>query len=158
MSHSDIIKMVDYVNENLPLHSLWDGYWISRFKRNNLMISGSQDQIYYRNYDIVFKKVIFFNLPEQWRDTNFIGDDFLRLSTKEEFEIYHPKFDIMDRSVFAIDLYYNGFDTFEKHTFFVIAKKVYLFECVHPDGKPIWEYEDPLGKVGYQCKENRAIG
>lgn len=150
-------QIVDKINETLPVHALWDGFWIHKFKRSNLVISGSQDQTYYRNYDLVFKKVLFFNLPRAWRDTNVLGDHMLRLSDREEFARHHPGFDVQDRQIFAIDLHYDVEGQWQKHTFFVVAAHVYLFKCEPPDDAPGLFYTDPLGDVWYPCKENRVV-
>ena len=155
---SDIHQIVHQVNERLPVHSMWDGFWINKFKRSNLQISCSFDRIYYRNFDLVFKKVVFFNLPHQWRDTHVFGDHILRLSNKDEFSTHHPNFDFQGKHIFAIDLHFDINNVFQKHTYFVVASKVFLFKCEYPDNASGYEYEDPYGEdVGFECKENRVI-
>lgn len=151
-------QMAEYVrkiNERLPVHAMWDGYWIESFKRSNLQISGSLDRLYYREWDIVFKKVTFFNLPAEWRDTNIIGNDFFCLSSKEEFKLHHPDFDPGDHHIFAIDLWYPFLEPTEKHTFFVVAANVFLFKCESPDTDVWMNYTDPL-LGGYKEKRNRV--
>jgi hypothetical protein len=60
---SSINELVAKLNETLPLHNMWDGLWVHAFKRSNLVISAAFDRSSRRDYDIVFKKVCFFNLP-----------------------------------------------------------------------------------------------
>jgi hypothetical protein len=149
-------RYVDRINRQLPAHALWDGYQIRIFKRKNLVISGSQDWIYFHNIDLIFKKVIFFNLPAQWHDTYIEGDDLFRLSSPEEFRQHHPDFDPGDRHVFAIDLHLYVMDPPERHTYFVVGENVFYQLLKDPAGDGIVEYEDPLGEVGFRCKENRV--
>ena len=153
---SGIHQTVENINRTLPVHAMWDGFWIEKFKRSNLVVSCSQDRLYYRSFDIVFKKVIFHNLPAEWRDTNVLGDNVIRLSDGEEFAEYHSDFDIEDRNIFAIDLHYDENGKQTKHTFFVVGAKVYLFRCEPPNNRPEFDYTDPLGEVGYGCKQNRV--
>ena len=87
-----IQQIINVVNKTLPLHSMWDGLWVHKFKRKSLVIGASFDRCYYRDYDIVFKKVSFFNLPHEWRDTEVNTENLIRLSTKEEFEKQHQLF------------------------------------------------------------------
>ncbi|MCB0852675.1 MAG: hypothetical protein KDD63_10650 [Bacteroidetes bacterium] len=155
-SSSNYQQIVDQINDRLPVHAMWDGFYIYKFKRSNLLISASQDHIYYRIFDLVFLKVIFFFFFSFWRDTNVVGDDLLRLSDREEFAQHHPNFDPQDRQIFAIDLHYSYQDEYQKHTFFVVAEKVFLFKCEPPNDGPGIDYEDPMGKVGFLCKENRV--
>jgi hypothetical protein len=125
-SQSEITKYVNDINAQLPAHALWDGYYIRKFKKKNLVIGGSQDWIYYHNIDLIFKKVSFYNLPAFWRDTAIIGDDVFRLSSSKEFKSHHPDFEIGENHVFAFDLFYNIFESREQHTFFVLAKTVFF--------------------------------
>lgn len=48
-------RYVDQINGSFPVNALWDGYMIRKFKKNNLVIGGSQDWIYYHNIDVIFK-------------------------------------------------------------------------------------------------------
>ena len=146
-------QYVDQVNEQLPVHALWNGYKIRVFKRKNLVISGSQDWIYYHNIDLIFKKVTFFNLPPEWSDTAIVGDDLFRLSTQSEFKKHHPGFDSQDRHIFAIDFHDQFADKPEKDTRFIVAANVFFQTLQDPTGDGIVDYED---KRGYLCKENRV--
>ncbi|MEZ4688480.1 MAG: hypothetical protein R3B47_21185 [Bacteroidia bacterium] len=148
-------QFVDKINAQLPVHAFWDGYYIRMFKRNNLMIGGSQDWIYYHNVDLIFKKVTFFNLPPWWRDTAIVGDDLFRLSSPEEFHAHFPEIDTGDRHVFAFDLHYDIHESFTKHSFFVLAANVFFEKLTSGDGKIT--YEDPLGKEGFWSKKNRVF-
>jgi hypothetical protein len=152
--------IIKKINEDLPLHSMWDGFWVHSFKRGTLVISCSFDRIYYRQFDLVFKKVIFFNVPERWRDSNVDGDDLLRLASPEEFRRHHPDFDTKGHLIFAIDMHLeiindiiheiNGEPqreirrAWEPFTFFIVATHVYLNECTPEDNNPVPEYEDRL--------------
>ncbi|MBR9920486.1 MAG: hypothetical protein GYB31_06575 [Bacteroidetes bacterium] len=155
ISHRDMQQFVDKINEQLPVHAMWDGYQIRKFKRKNLVIGGSQDWIYYHNVDLIFKQVTFFNLPARWRDTQIVGEDLFRLSDKEEFAQHHPDFVVGDKHVFAIDLHFSYQDIFQKHTYFVVASRVFFERLKDPSGDGLVEYEDPLGEVGFLPKTNR---
>ena len=153
-----IEDIVETVNKTLPLNSMWDGLWVHKFKRKNLVIGASFDRCYYRDYDIVFKKVSFFNLPYQWRDTEVNSENLIRLSTKKEFEKQHPDFDILDKNIFAIDIWLTNYARENiMHTFFVIAQTVYIFKQLPPDNNfGGAEYTDPfIGEV-FPCKKNRV--
>jgi len=144
---------VEKVNKELPLHSMWDGFWIASWKRKTLIVSASFDKSLYRDYDIVFKRVTFFNLPEQWRDTAVRGDDLLRIASVQEFQSQQPCFEVGDRTIFAIDIYLGDV----KHTFFIIAKNIYLIKCPPADRYPIYDYTDPYGEEkDYPSLKNRV--
>lgn len=157
ISHTQMQTFVDKINAQFPAHALWDGYYIRIFKRKNLVIGGSQDWIYYHNIDVIFKKVSFFNLPPWWRDTAIEGDDLFRLSTQEEFLQHHPDFDPGDKHVFAFDLFYDIHDSYQKHTFFVLAGNVFFERYQNPTGDGMIHYEDPLGRAGFMSKMNRVL-
>lgn len=150
-------RYVDQINRKLPVHALWNGYRIRMFKRKNLVIGGSQDWIYYHNIDLIFKKVIFFNLPDMWNDTAIQGDDLFRLSDLSEFKNDHPDFDTEDRHIFAIDMTLDSQGKYGKHTFFVVAANVFFEKTEYPMGDGIVDYEDPLEMESYPCKANRVI-
>jgi hypothetical protein len=84
---------------------------------------------------MIFRGVSFFNLPDEWRDTDIDGDNLLRLSNVEEFQMYHPDFDCGDKHVFAIDIYF-GRDEKIKHTFFIIADHIIIEKCLPGDCRP----------------------
>lgn len=118
---------------------------------------GSQDWIYYHNIDLIFKKVIFFNLPAWWKDTASPTDDLFRLSNIDEFRKHHPYFDIQDRHVFAIDLAFDINNNYEKQTFFVVAANVFFELLNDPAGDGIVNYEDPMEDIDFLSKTNRVI-
>lgn len=153
----DIKTIVEKINKDLPLHSMWDGFWISRFKRQELNVSCSFDRSYYRNYDIVFKDVIFFNLPFEWRDTDIYGEDLIRLSNKEEFNQHHSNFDTLDYNIFAIDIYFVKKEVNQKYTFFIVSRRVYLFKCDSPNCYPEVDYTDPFQNETFPCMKNRIL-
>ncbi|MEM7102724.1 MAG: hypothetical protein AAF502_06265 [Bacteroidota bacterium] len=154
--HAEMQQYVDKINSKFSVHALWDGYYIRMFKRRNLVIGGSQDWIYYHNIDIIFKKVIFFNLPSYWQDACIEGEDLFRLTTHEELILHHPDFNPLDRHVFAIDLDFDYLGKGDKHTYFIVAANVF-YERHDPPGDGLLYYEDPLGKVGIYNKNNRVI-
>ena len=135
---------------------MWDGFWVHSFKRKTLIISCSFDRIYYRNYDLIFKKVIFFNVPDEWRDTNIYGDELIRLANETEFEENHPGFSTQHKPIFAIDIHF-GNDIPVKYTFFIVAEHLYLNKCEAPDNNPIPEYTDPFINDGFPCFANRVL-
>ncbi|MEZ4879836.1 MAG: hypothetical protein R2801_06710 [Chitinophagales bacterium] len=149
----DIKTIVAKLNKDLPLHSMWDGFWISRFKGKELNISCSFDRSYYRNYDIIFKDVIFFNLPSEWRDTDIYGDDLIRLSNKTEFGQHHPNFNTEEYNIFAIDIHFNS----KEYSFFVVSKRVYLFKCEGQHCFPEVDYKEPFTNEPFPCTKNRVL-
>ncbi len=156
ISHDQMQKYVDHVNSKFLVSALWNGYKIRMFKRSNLVIGGSQDWVYFHNIDVIFKKVIFFNLPEGWADTSVDHkEDLFRLSDVEEFKKHHPDFDPQDRHIFAFDLTFYFKEVPESYTYFVVAANVFFDQLEQGDG--MIYYEDPLGEVGYGVLENRAI-
>lgn len=157
ITHSQMQQHVNQVNDKFSVHALLDGYQIRMFKRKDLVIGGSFDWTYYHNIDVIFKKVIFFNLPTSWKDTAIEGDDLFRLSNLQEFKIHHPEFDIKDRYIFAFDLFFNFKDRYEKHTYFVVASNVFFDQPEHPSGDGSIYYVDPLVDMGARCKKNRVI-
>ena len=154
---TNYIQIIKTINETIPIHSMWDGFWVHYFKRKTLIISCSFDRIYYRNYDLIFKQVIFFNVPDEWRDTNIHGDELIRIATKTEFKQHHPDFNFQDQVIFGLDIYIDNNGSLEKHTFFIIAKHIYLIKCEAPDNNPVPEYADPFCNENYPCKKNRVV-
>lgn len=153
----NLTEIVSTINNQLPLHNMWDSFWVHSFKRKTLVVSCSFDRIYYRDYDIVFKKVIFFNLPTQWRDTNIPGNDLIRIANEEEFLQHHLGFDASGFSIFAIDMYFGNNGTAEKHSFFIIAKHIYLNKCDAANNNPSPNYTDPFAKDIFPSKMNRVL-
>ena len=150
-------QIITTINESLPIHSMWDGFWIHKFKRKTLIISCSFDRIYYRNYDLIFKKVTFFNVPDEWRDTQIHGDELIRLAPISEFKQYHPDFNVQDQLIFAVDIFFDNNSTLEKHIFFILAKHIYLKKCDAPDNNPTPEYADPFCNEFFPCRKNRIV-
>ena|GEM_PF-5850728 len=156
---TDFNEVIETINATLPVHSMWDGFWVHSFKRNTLVVSCSFDRIYYRDFDLIFKKVTFFNIPGEWRDTNIFGNDLIRLATPEEFHRHHPGFETGAHNIFAIDLYFENREknaTWEKETFFILAEHIYLIRCERGNN-PVPEYIDPFVDEVFPCKKNRVI-
>ncbi len=128
------------INKEMLVHCMYDGFCIHSFKQKTLIISGSHDSIYMRDIDIVFKKVIFFNVPEKWRDTQITGDEMIRLATIEEFQKQHPGFDTGDYFIFAIDLHFYDVPHAGMHTYFIVAEHIYLNHCEPGNNNPVPEY------------------
>lgn len=159
ITHSQMQTYVDQINQKFNVHGCWDGYYIRLFKRKNLVIGGSQDWCYYHNLDVIFKTVIFFDLPSSWRDTEISGEDLFRLANLEEFKIYHPDFEMSKypkHHIFAIDIHFTYDGRFEKNTYFIVATNVFLEIYTDPIGDGHIEYEDPLEHKGFLCRENRV--
>lgn len=146
---------VQNVNKNLPLHNMWDGFWIHELYQQELTISCSFDSIYYRNFDIIFSGVTFFNVPIKWRDTDMQGDDFLRLANKDEFMVQQPNFDTSGLNIFALDIYFNFEKAPDPHTFFIIAKSVKLVNCTGGEASPRAMYDDPYPTDMIYSKRNK---
>ncbi len=157
---ADILEIVRSINDTLPVHSMWDGFWVQSFKRKTLIISCSFDSIYYREFDLIFKKVIFFNVPENWRDTAVIGDEMIRIATVDEFGKYQEGFDTRGLTIFAIDLHFrhHGTDSSKMHTFFIVAEHIYLVKCLPGNNNPAPEYVDSFGDEEFPCMKNRVLG
>jgi len=68
-------QIIDRINTEVPAHTMWDGFWIDYFSRGTLIICATYDIIYGSVFNFVFKKVIFFNVPYKWRDSNVAGED-----------------------------------------------------------------------------------
>lgn len=155
--HAQMQEYVNQINQKFPIHSCSDGYNIRLFKQKNLVIGGSRDWTYCHNVDIIFKKVIFFNLYFRWHDTEMDGDNFFRLANPGEFENYHPDFDTTGYHVFAIDLYFTYDETYyDKNTCFVVAENVFLEIFDQPIGDGMIHYEDPFKTKDFLCRENRV--
>lgn len=145
------------LNQDLPLHSMWDGFWIRYHKRGTLILSCSFDRIYYRNYDIIFKDVIFYNIPSEWRDTDVLGDELIRQGTWSEFRQQQPDFDPEGHQIFAIDLLLENRYPKKLQTFFIIAKHIYLEKCEAPNASPLIEYVDIFDDEPFPCFKNRVL-
>jgi hypothetical protein len=161
-----IDELVAKVNKTLPLHNMWDGLWVHAFKRNNLVISAAFDRSSRRDYDIVFKKVSFFNLPASWRDDDIVGDNLVRVATKQEFAQQQPNFNTQNLSVFAFDIGWNlGQLGRVPYTYYVVAKTIWVFKCEGEDCKYGGaEFIDPWAVNGYPqlvegkpCFQNRVV-
>ena len=153
-TREEIQAYTDKINAQFSVHEMWNGYHIRMFKRKNLVIGGSQDWTCFHNIDVIFKKVIFFNLPQSWSDTQILGDDLFRLATLGEFHDCHPEFDTQGLHIFALD-FGLGRDKSEKNTRFVVARTVFLEKYVEGGGDGKISYKDPLGNTGFHSKENR---
>jgi hypothetical protein len=150
-------EKVAEVNQNLPLHSMWDGFWVHSFKNGRLEVSCSFDRIYYRDFDIIFREVIFFNLPDEWRDTDIYGEELLRLSNHDEFSRHHPDFDTQQHSIIAIDIHFTPWQKSPvKHTFFVVTTSVELQKCIQYNNSPAAEYKEKFPDEPFPCKKNRV--
>ncbi len=136
---------------------MWDGFWVHSFKRGTLIISCSFDRIYYRDFDLVFKKVTFFNVPDSWRDTDVHGDNLLRLAPEGEFTALDTGITTEGLGIFAIDLHLNIDNSPQPHTFFIVAEHIYLNKCLPEDCNPVPEYKDPIANEPYPCMKNRFI-
>ena len=152
----DFEAIVAKINEALPLHSMWDGFWVHSFKQKTLIVSCSFTNIYYRNFDIVFKDVTFFNLPETWRDTEIEGEDLLRIASNAEFERQQPDLDPKAHLIFAIDIWFRDHFPVQERTYYLVAKHVYLNECHAPDNHPSPLYADPFENEAFPCFKNRV--
>jgi hypothetical protein len=149
-------EKIDQINQELPLHSMWDGFWVHAFDKGRLQVSCSFDRIYYRDFDIVFRDVIFFNLPDEWRDTDIRGENLLRIASKNEFIVHHPDFDTQDHSILAIDIFISRREAIFKHTFFIVATSVELSKCVQYNNSPAAEYMEVFPNEPFPCKKNRV--
>lgn len=149
---------ISAVNQVIPLQSMWDGFWIHQFSEGELIISCSFNRIYYRDFDIIFTGVTFFNLPEEWRDTDVPGDELIHISSPSAFDRANPGFNTDHKLVLAIDLI---FPTGQGHgrklyTFFIVCDSVTAERCKPGYSSPVREYTDPLEHEPYPCMSNRV--
>ena len=132
----DARKWLEIMHNTIQIESMWDGFWIHSFQKNDLILSCSFDRLLYRNYNIIFKDVRFFNLPAEWRDTALEGNTLFYLENSKAFE-QEMKFKLEDDEfVFGIQLNYRQFTHYDYY-FHVVAKHVFTEECskgnAHPD-------------------------
>lgn len=131
-------SIVDRLNADLPLHSMWDGFWIDSFRHKTLIVSCSFDRIYYANFQIIFKQVSFHDLPDSWRDTQVEEEDLLQLSTPEVFGRFYPHVSVGDRFVLVVELLHEHNGVLTRRPHFVLAKHLYLIDCSpKPHGSPL---------------------
>lgn len=166
--------IVSKINEALPVHSMWNGFWIRSFKRGTLVVYCSHDMIYGIDFELVFKKVIFFNIPARWNDTNVNGDALLRLATKDEFEKAHPGSATNEHLILAIDMHMEIIldelpevdgvvqrkiiREWQPYTFYIVAAHVYLNDRNFPNYYEQPKYDDPLYEWPYPGVKNRVGG
>lgn len=141
------------INQSIQVKNMWDGFWIYDYYQGKLTISGSFDRTIYRNVDIFFRGVSFFNLPSEWRDTDIPTYELLRLASREEFKLQFPDFEIGDKQVFAIDLKTRPDKAM--HSFFVVADNIEAEQCHPNDSSPRVDYTDPLKAEAFPCLKNR---
>jgi len=166
--------IVAKINEALPVHSMWNGFWIHSFKRGTLVVYCSHDMIYGIDFELAFKKVIFFNIPAQWHDTNVDGDALLRLAKKDEFESAHPDFETNGYMILAVDMHLeivldelpevDGVvqrkivREWKPYTFYIVAAHVFLNDRNFPNYYEEPKYDDPLFEWPYPGMKNRVGG
>ena len=133
--------------------SMWDGYWIREFVGGKLVISCSFDRIYYRNYDLIFEGVTFFNVPDEWRDTNVFAESPIAMASEAEFSFEFEDIDTTGKKIFLVELYFSDYPapTHTQHSFYIVATDGYALKC---DGDADCFYTDPIEK--YLSKENRV--
>src|SRR5687768_13475759 len=108
LSYEEIERRLKEVNDLIPVHSMWDGFWVHQFDKDELTISCSFDRLYYREYDVFFKGVTFFNLPKSWLDSDIYDDELFRLTDNIEFQcIVDEEFEVGDKYIFALELHYK---------------------------------------------------
>jgi hypothetical protein len=154
----NIQARLNSVNQTIPVHSMLDGFWIFDFERGRLTVSCSFDRTSYRNFDIEFKEVIFFNIPAEWADDNVRGDILFRLADKEEFALQQPYFNVGDNYIIALDLTYAPRDRpVVKHTFYIVASDLYAEKCLTGNANPSVYYKDKLKDEPFPCMKNRVV-
>ncbi|MFZ4057458.1 MAG: hypothetical protein ACOYKE_04940 [Ferruginibacter sp.] len=151
--------MVDAVNKLIPVHQMWDGFWIEDFEHNTLTVSCSFDALLYKNFEVVFKEVIFFKLPESWLDTNIPGDALLHPCSTASFNETYPNFDTKGLSIFAIPLkiVLPISKQVMLYTFHVVAASVKAQKCMEGYNRPTKYYNDPFKLEKFPCFKNRVL-
>lgn len=154
----DINEQLQKVNELIPVHSMWDGFWIYDFEHGNLTITCSFDRTEYRNFDIEFKNVRFFNIPSEWRDTHIEGDKLFKPGDKEAFQKLYPETDVAEQAVFALDLTVkSNSNPSITHRFHIVAERVVASACLADDARPNAYFKDPFEKETFPCFKNRVL-
>jgi hypothetical protein len=154
---TDIELQLQTANELIPVHKMWDGFWIYDFENTTLTISCSFDRIHYRNFDIFFYDVTFFNIPVEWCDTEVPGNRLFRLSNKKEFIAANPNFDPGNKSIFALDLVYTRIDKSQRaFTFYIVAERITAQKCYEGDARPTAYYKDPFKEEIFPCMKNKV--
>ncbi|MEZ4772926.1 MAG: hypothetical protein R3D00_07075 [Bacteroidia bacterium] len=150
--------LIQKINAQIPVHSLWDGFWIRDFDKGTLTLSASFDRTSYRNFDIVFEEVEFFNLPESFLDTDIYGDDLLHMASMDEIRAIDPGFTFNAWHVFAIELTYHRHPSGERNTyrFHIAAEHAYVQKCEGTHCTPDSYYTDPLKDQPFPCFANRV--
>ncbi|MCB0739310.1 MAG: hypothetical protein KDC92_17520 [Bacteroidetes bacterium] len=148
--------IVAKINAELPSNAMFDGFWIHKYKNQNLCISCSQNRFYYRQFDIIFKKVRFFNLPAEWQSGHMRKIEPIRMATLEEFKQQQPDFNVANNAIFAIDLSFNYEQLKGHYTYFVVAEKLIFFKCADNDSSVGLHYTDKFSNEGLTCLKNRA--
>jgi hypothetical protein len=145
------------VNELIPVHSMWDGFWINDFSDNTLIISCSFNRLYYRDFDITFHGVSFFNIPYEWRDTDVPGEHLFREATISEFSPLFPEIDCHSKLIIAINLYFRPWQQEPvHHTFYIVCDSVSAMQCVPGHSCPGANYIEPLEEEPFPSKKNRV--
>lgn len=154
----DVEEQLQKVNDLIPVHSMWDGFWIYDFDKGNLTVTCSFDSTAYRNFDIEFRNVSFFNIPSEWRDTDVPGDILFKLSNKEEFQLLYPEIEILDQHIFSLDLLFViNSKVSIKHCFHIVADRVLASQCLVGDARPGTYYKDPFENEAWPCFKNRVL-
>lgn len=155
--YAEIEARLKAVNATIPVHRMADGFWIHDFEAGRLTITCGFDRLHYREFDLEFAGVIFFNLPARWDDTNVPSDELLRLADEAEFARQQPAFGSEDKQIFALDLVYQPPGKAPvKHTFFIVADNVSAEKCLQGNAAPFAHYDDPFKGEAFPCNKNRA--
>jgi hypothetical protein len=149
---------IEEVNNLIPVHSMWDGFWISDFTGENLYIGCSFDKISYRNFDIIFYGVIFYNLPAEWWDTDIRGDKLFFHGNIDAFLEQNPGFEIQGKNLYELHLTTTPINApAVTNTFYVVADTIYAEKCLAGDNRPNRVYNDPLRNFPYPNFRNRVL-
>lgn len=139
-----------------PYAQMLDGFWIREFSYGRLIISGSFNRLLYRNYDLVFEGVTFFNVPGEWTDITYDGDSPFCEGDPEEFTDLYGDFEFGNKKIFELNLYFQKGtgQPWYLHYFHIVADEGYALACTDGSCAPERFYTDPVAE--YLSKVNRV--
>ncbi len=151
-------EQIKQVNETIPVHNMWDGFWIMDFENGLLTVSCSFDRLLYRNFDIIFTDVTFFNIPVEWSDTSVPTNSLFRESNPIEFLRSQPDFLPGNKIIIALDLIHQPMNKPKiKQTYFIVASSLKAEKCLIGNAAPKAYYKDPFSREIWPCLRNKVM-
>lgn len=142
---------INLINQAVPIFKMWDGFWIHDYEKGTLTVSCSFDKLLYRNFDIIFEGVIFYNIPIGWQDENLYQDKLLY--SENDFNWHFEDFDTQNKRIYTINLVFKR----TLHSFYVVADSVIAEIPLKGNHYPNAYYKDPFADKPFPCYENRVL-